>query len=58
MNNSMEIQVIVPYIVWIVVDRPEVLIPERIIIGSMASWVIGAPTYLERPGWRVDIIRR
>jgi len=51
MKNLKEIQVIDPSTVRMVLDQPDALFLDKIIIGPIAGWVIGAPRYMERVGW-------
>ena len=43
MKNLKEIQVVDPYTVRLVFDQPDALLLDRIIVGPIAGWVIGAP---------------
>jgi peptide/nickel transport system substrate-binding protein len=51
MRNLKEIQVIDPYTVRMILDQPDSLFLDRIIIGPIAGWVIGAPKYMAQVGW-------
>ncbi len=51
MKNLKEIQVIDHYTVRMVLDQPDALFLDRIIVGPIAGWVIGAPRYMEQVGW-------
>jgi peptide/nickel transport system substrate-binding protein len=51
MRNVKEIQVVDLYTVRMVLDQPDSLFLDRIILGPTAGWVIGAPRYMERVGW-------
>jgi len=41
-----------------VLDHPDALFLDRIILGPIAGWVIGAPRYMERIGWDEFLKRR
>jgi len=51
MKNLNEIQVVDPYTVRMVLDQPDALFLDKIIIGPIAGWVIGAPKYMASVGW-------
>jgi len=51
MKNVREIQVINPYTVRILLDQPDSLFLDKITIGPISGWVIGAPRYMEKVGW-------
>jgi len=51
MKNVVEMRVIDQYTVHMVLDQPDALILDKLIIGPIAGWVIGAPKYMERIGW-------
>jgi peptide/nickel transport system substrate-binding protein len=57
MRGLKEIQVIDPYTVRMILDEPNSLFLDRIIIGPIAGWVIGAPRYMEQVGWD-EFLRR
>jgi peptide/nickel transport system substrate-binding protein len=57
MKNLKEIQVVDPYTVRLVFDQPDALFLDRIIIGPISGWVIGAPEYMEQVGWD-EFLRR
>jgi peptide/nickel transport system substrate-binding protein len=57
MRNLREIQVVDPYTVRMVLNEPNALFLDRIIIGPIAGWIIGAPQYMERVGWE-EFLRR
>jgi len=51
MKKVREIQVIDSYTVRMVLDQPDALLLDKIIIGPISGWVIGAPRYMEQVGW-------
>jgi ABC-type transport system substrate-binding protein len=51
MRNVKEIQIIDSYTVRMILEQPDVLFQDRIILGPTAGWVIGAPKYMEQVGW-------
>jgi len=51
MKNVREIQVIEPYTIRMILDQTDALLLDKIIIGPIAGWIIGAPKYMERVGW-------
>ena len=51
MKNVRQIRIIDPYTVQMILDQPDALILDKLIIRPIAGWVIGAPKYLERIGW-------
>jgi peptide/nickel transport system substrate-binding protein len=51
MKNVREIRVIDPHTVQMVLDEPDSLILDKLILGPVAGWVIGAPRYMKRVGW-------
>ena len=51
MRNLKEIQVIDLYTIRMLLDQPDVLFLDRIILGPTGGWVIGAPGYMEQVGW-------
>ena len=51
MKNLKEIQVIDPHTVRMILNKPDSLFLDRLIVGPIAGWVIGAPKYMERIGW-------
>jgi peptide/nickel transport system substrate-binding protein len=51
MKNAREIQVVDPFTIRILLDRPDALFLDHVILGPIAGWVIGAPKYLQRVGW-------
>jgi len=51
MKNLKEIQVIDPFAVRMILDQPDSLFLDKIIIGPIGGWVIGAPRYMEQVGW-------
>ena len=51
MKNVTEIQVIDLYTIRIILDQPDALFLDKIILGPIGGWVIGAPKYMERVGW-------
>ena len=51
MKNLKEIQVIGPYTVRMVLYQPDSLFLDKLIIGPISGWAIGAPRYMERVGW-------
>jgi peptide/nickel transport system substrate-binding protein len=51
MKNLKEIQVIDSYTVRMLLNEPDALFLDRIIIGPIAGWVIGAPKYMAQVGW-------
>ncbi len=52
MKKVKEIQVIDSYTVRMVLDQPDALLLDKIILGPKAGWVIGAPKHMERVGWK------
>jgi peptide/nickel transport system substrate-binding protein len=51
MRKLKEIQVIDPYTVQMVLDQQDSLFLDKLILGPIAGWVIGAPRYMEQVGW-------
>jgi peptide/nickel transport system substrate-binding protein len=52
MKNVKDILVIDPFTVHMVLEHPDALVLNRIMIGGhLTGWVIGAPGYMERVGW-------
>ena len=51
MKNLKEIEVIDPFTVHMVLDQPDALFLDKVIIGPLSGWVIGAPKYMEQVGW-------
>jgi len=51
MRNVKEIQVIDPYTVRMLLNQPDALFLDKIILGPISGWVVGAPRYMERAGW-------
>jgi len=51
MKKVKEIQVIDSYTVRMVLDQPDALFLDSIILGPIAGWVIGAPKYMAQVGW-------
>ncbi len=52
MKKVKEIQVIDSYTVRMALDKPDSLFLDKIILGPIAGWVIGAPKHMERVGWK------
>jgi ABC-type transport system substrate-binding protein len=52
MKNVKEIQVLDPYTIRMVLDQSDALFLDRIIVGPIAGWVVGAPRYMEKVGWK------
>jgi ABC-type transport system substrate-binding protein len=52
MKKVKEIQVIDPHTVRMILNKPDALLLDKIIIGPIAGWVIGAPRYMEQVGWK------
>ena len=52
MKDVREIQVIDRYTVRMVLDQPNSLILDKLIIGPVSGWALGAPQYMERAGWQ------
>jgi peptide/nickel transport system substrate-binding protein len=57
MRNVKEIQVIDPSTVRMILDKPDMLLLDKIIIGPISGWVIGAPRYMEELGWEAFLKR-
>jgi peptide/nickel transport system substrate-binding protein len=57
MRNLKEVVVVDPYTVRMLLDQPDSLFLDKIIIGPLSGWVIGAPKYMERVGWE-EFLRR
>jgi peptide/nickel transport system substrate-binding protein len=51
MKNVKEIQVVDQYTLRMVLDQPDALFLQKIIVGPIAGWVMGAPKYMEQVGW-------
>ena len=51
MRSVKEIRVVDSYTVRILLKQPDVLFLDRIILGPIAGWVIGAPSYMAKVGW-------
>jgi peptide/nickel transport system substrate-binding protein len=53
MKNVKEIQVVDPYTVRMILDHPDALLMNRMLsAGPKIGWVIGAPRYMEKVGWK------
>jgi ABC-type transport system substrate-binding protein len=58
LRNMKNMQVVDPYTVRIVLDKPDALIMDMIPpAGPKIGWIIGAPRYMERVGWRTFLER-
>ena len=57
MKNAREIRIIDPYTIRIVLDQPNALLLNNIVMGPIAGWVIGAPKHMEQIGWE-EFLRR
>jgi peptide/nickel transport system substrate-binding protein len=51
MRNVKEIQVIDPYTARILLNKPDSLFLDKLLMGPIAGWVIGAPRYMKQVGW-------
>jgi len=51
MKNLKEIQVIDSHTIQMILNKPDALFLDKIILGPISGWVIGAPKYIERVGW-------
>jgi len=51
MRNLREIQVVDSHTLRMVLAEPDALFLDRIIIGPIAGWVIGAPRHMQQVGW-------
>jgi peptide/nickel transport system substrate-binding protein len=51
MKNLKDIEVIDPYTIRMVLDQPDALFLDKLIIGPISGWVIGAPKYMKQVGW-------
>ena len=52
MKNVKEISVVDPFTVHMVLEHPDALTLNRIMVGGhLTGWVIGAPRYMEHVGW-------
>ena len=51
MQNLKEIRVIDSHTLHIILGEPDSLFLDKLILGPIAGWVIGAPKYMERVGW-------
>jgi len=52
MKKLKEIQVIDSYTVRLLLDQPDSLFLDKLILGPISGWVIGAPKYMEQVGWK------
>jgi peptide/nickel transport system substrate-binding protein len=57
MKNVREIRVIDPYTVHMVLNQPDALMLDKLIVGPISGWAIGAPRYMEKVGWE-EFLRR
>jgi peptide/nickel transport system substrate-binding protein len=51
MRNLKEIEVVDSYTVRMLLDEPDALFLDKIIIGPVSGWLMGAPSYMEKVGW-------
>ena len=51
MKNLEEVRVIDPYTVHLHLRQPDSLFLDKLILGPIAGWTIGAPKYMEQVGW-------
>ena len=51
MKKVKEIQVVDHYIVRLMLDQPDSLLLDKIAIGPIAGWTMGAPEYMRQVGW-------
>ncbi len=52
MANLKEIQVVDPFTVRMFLHEPDSVFLHRFIFGPISGWVIGAPKYMEKVGWK------
>jgi len=57
LKNVRQVQIIDPYTVRMVLSQPDVFVMDKMWIGPISGWVIGAPRYMERVGWK-EFLRR
>jgi peptide/nickel transport system substrate-binding protein len=51
MKNVQEIRVMDYHTIQMVLGRPDSLILDKLIVGPVSGWVMGAPRYMQRVGW-------
>jgi peptide/nickel transport system substrate-binding protein len=51
MKKVKEIRVVDPYTVRLMLDQPDSLLLDKISIGPITGWAIGAPEYMKQVGW-------
>jgi len=51
MKNLEEVRVIDPYTVHLHLRQPDSLFLDKLILGPIAGWTIGAPKYMQQVGW-------
>jgi peptide/nickel transport system substrate-binding protein len=51
MKKVKEIRVVDRYTVRLMLDRPDSLLLDKIFVGPIAGWTIGAPEYMRQLGW-------
>ena len=51
MRHLKEVQILDPYTFRMILSEPDALFLDKIILGPIAGWAIGAPRYMEQVGW-------
>jgi peptide/nickel transport system substrate-binding protein len=51
LKNVQEIRIIDPHTVQMILNQPDSLILDKLIVGPISGWVIGAPDYMQKVGW-------
>ena len=57
MKNLEEVRVIDPYTMHMHLRQPDSLFLDKLILGPVAGWVIGAPRYMAQVGWNTFLKR-
>jgi len=52
MKNVREMKILDSHTIRMLLDQPDSLLLDKIILGPVAGWVIGAPKHMERMGWK------
>jgi peptide/nickel transport system substrate-binding protein len=52
MKNLKEIQIMDTHTIRMILNQPDALVLDKIVIGPTAGWVIGPPRYMEQVGWK------
>jgi peptide/nickel transport system substrate-binding protein len=51
MKEVKGVKIVDQHTIRIVLNQPDALVLDKIVIGPIAGWVIGAPKYMEEVGW-------